>query len=923
MQLSTVGLRRVAAFAAAAIVAAGLTAPPSAGAAAARSLGAPNTWIPAGSMHAARSGQTATLLPGGDVLVAGGGSATAELYDPATRAFTPTGPMPVAVTDATATLLPGGDVLVAGGRHGSRQVASAELYDPAGGTWTATGSMHVARSGQTATLLPDGKVLVAGGGCNGQGNGCDAGSFLSNLTSAELYDPATGRWSVTGAMRIGRQFQTATLLSDGKVLVAGGFVSCDDDFCSDTKTAELYDPGTGTWAGTGSMHAAREQQTATLLRTGQVLAAGGLNEGGFSGSGSRYSSAELYNPAAGTWSPTAFMSTTHAGQTATLLANGWVLIAGGNSPVAEIYEPNRALWVSPGQMSTARTDQTATLLPGGHVLVTGGTGPDGQPQATAEVFLAGAGPLVSITPESIAFGGQQVGTSGPPSSYTVSNDGSANLVTAGVEVIGKDPGDFRASTDCGQAPVPPGRTCTVSVRFGPAFTGPRSAVVAASDNAPRSPQPVAVSGFGGGPNAWVPVGPMTTAREGFAATLLPDGDVLIAGGQSGFEASLASAELYDPVTRSFTATGSMHAARAFPAAALLRDGKVLVAGGLESNSAGTLASAELYNPATGRWSRTAPMHAPGYNLTSTLLKDGSVLVTGIPGAGGDTAEVYDPAAATWTDTGPMSPAQFFSTATLLPDGDVLAAGAGTTVAELYDPGTNTWTGTGSLNVARRGQTATLLPDGQVLVAGGFPAAAGNALTSAELYSPATGKWTLTGSMNTGRFGAAATLLPSGLVLMTGGCTGGCPDSRPVVSGAEVYNSGFWDPAAAMTQPRVFHAATLLANGDVLVAGGEATFEGPPSRTAELYTPTLLFAHPSRGAAGQRVTVSGGGFYARETVKLSWDGSQVLARLKTSASGTFAGVVTIPRAAPGQHTLSALGQRSFASAAASFTVTGGS
>ena len=318
------------------------------------------------------------------------------------------------------------------------------------------------------------------------------------------------------------------------MLVAGGFVSCDDDFCSDTKTAGLCSsPGTGTLGKhTSSMHAAREQQTATLLRTGQVLAAGGLNEGGFSGSGSRYSSAELYNPAAGTWSPTAFMSTTHAGQTATLLANGWVLIAGGNSPVAEIYEPNRALHQAIARPDgLARTDQTATLLPGGHVLVTGGTGPDGQPQATAEVFLAGAGPLVSITPESIAFGGQQVGTSGPPSSYTVSNDGSANLVTAGVEVIGKDPGDFRASTDCGQAPVPPGRTCTVSVRFGPAFTG---RLASRGDGIrqlarPTSPQPVAVSGFGGGPNAWVPVGPMTTAREGFAATLLPDGDVLIAG----------------------------------------------------------------------------------------------------------------------------------------------------------------------------------------------------------------------------------------------------------------------------------------------------------------------------------------------------------------------------------------------------------
>ena len=100
--------------------------------------------------------------------------------------------MPVAVTDATATLLPGGDVLVAGGRHGSRQVASAELYDPAGGTWTATGSMHVARSGQTATLLPDGKVLVAGGGCtSSRTNGCGlAGNCPASRV--KLYDPATG-----------------------------------------------------------------------------------------------------------------------------------------------------------------------------------------------------------------------------------------------------------------------------------------------------------------------------------------------------------------------------------------------------------------------------------------------------------------------------------------------------------------------------------------------------------------------------------------------------------------------------------------------------------------------------------------------------------------------------------------------------------
>jgi hypothetical protein len=158
--------------------------------AAASGLGPPNTWVGTGEMASAKADQTATLLPDGMVLVAGGAQTGAELYDPATRVFSPTASLPVAVTDATATLLPDGQVLLAGGLHGDHQVASAELYDPASGTWSATGSMTVARSGQTATLLNDGEVLVAGGGCNGSGYGCNAGSFESPLRSAELYDPA-------------------------------------------------------------------------------------------------------------------------------------------------------------------------------------------------------------------------------------------------------------------------------------------------------------------------------------------------------------------------------------------------------------------------------------------------------------------------------------------------------------------------------------------------------------------------------------------------------------------------------------------------------------------------------------------------------------------------------------------------------------
>jgi N-acetylneuraminic acid mutarotase len=722
-------------------------------------------------------------------------------------------------------------------------------------------------------------------------------------------------------MADGRQYAAATLLPDGKVLVIGGFNNCDDDFCTDVRTAELYDPATGKWSRTGSMHAGREQFTATLLRGGQVLVAGGLNQGGFCCGQSTFSSAELYDPATGAWRVTASMAARHAGQTAALLHNGWVLVAGGGTSTAEIYEPQRAIWVSPGVMSTARTGAAAALLPSGHVLVTGGTGPDGQPQTSAEEFLAGPGPLVSFTPGAIAFGGQQVGSVSGAQSFKVTNFGSAGLTVGGTAVTGKNPGDFRLSTSCGGAPVPPGGSCTVSVRFTPTATGLRTARAAVSDDAPLSPQGPVVSGFGGGPNAWVPVGPMATPRDAFTATPLPDGEVLVAGGETSIGAPVATAELYNPATRSFSPTGPLHTARYNATATLLPDGKVLVVGGKGDNFA-NLASAELYNPATGTWARTRPAMAGGYAETSTLLPDGNVLVTGF-GFGTVAAEVYHPATAAWTATGPLTATHFFASATLLQDGTVLLAGGGTAAAELYDPATNDWTATGSLNTARQGAVAALLHDGDVLVAGGVAPGGGNALTSAELYDPATGTWSSTGSLIAGRIGAAATLLPDGRVLVTGGCTAGC-DSQPGLSSAEIYSpgqSGFFSQGPPMTQGRVFHAATLLASGDVLVAGGDARYGGTATSTAEVYTPALVSVHPSSGAPGAQVTVSGSGFYAGETVKLLWDSLTVLGHAKTSRTGTFSTKITIPGATAGAHQIGAQGRRSFAGASATFTVTG--
>jgi hypothetical protein len=881
-----------------------------------------NTWVPtAAPMSVARSGQTATLLPDGQVLVAGGATATAELYDPATRTFAPTGSMSVARPGATATRLPDGDVLVAGGccEHANRNLASAELYDPGTRVWTTTGSMHFPRSGHTATLLPDGRVLVDGGACNGVAYGCDFSSFYAAQRSAEIYDPTTGAWSDTGRMQVGREFQTATRLRDGTVLVAGGFTSCDDDFCSDLAKSELYDPASGKWTATGSMHSAREQHTATLLPGGLVLVSGGLNEGGYRNGGRTEASAELYDPSTGTWSSTASMDSARYGHTATLLKNGWVLVSGGQTDGAEIYEPPARTWVSPGAMGTARTDHTATLLGDGRVLVTGGVGPDGRPQPTAEVFLAGRGPLVSIAPTSLTFATKLVGTTSGPHTYRVENLGTSPLAVSGIVVSGAHPSDFGASTDCTAGPLLPGASCTVSTTFAPTATGLRTAIVAVADNAPHGPHGATVAGYGSGPDAWAPTAPMSSARDNATATLLRNGHVLIAGGQNGPASSpLSQAELYDPATHAFTTTGSLQTGRANATATLLADGDVLVAGGKGANFA-NLTSAELYNPATGTWSTTGAMNDFGYALTSTLLPNGKVLVVGL--GFGATAEVYDPASGAWTDTGPMAASHFFATANLLNTGQVLVAGGGNATAERYDPMTNAWTATGSMHAARSRHTATRLANGQVLVAGGDPPGGGVSLAGAELYDPSTGSWTLTDSMNTGRSGHAATLLTDGLVMVTGGCTASCGRGQ-VVATTEFYSpgDGYWLSAPAMIAPRYEHTATLLATGDLLVAGGDSIECCTATTTAEVYTPTILRAAPDHGAAGQGITLSGRGFYAGEPVKVTWDFGQVLARPTTSSRGAFVINVTVPSNAPaGTHSLAVTGQHSFAGAQIPFTV----
>lgn len=371
-------------------------------------------------------------------------------------------------------------------------LSAAAVRAGASGTWSATGSMAVGRFSFSATTVSNGKVLVAGG--------ITPGDVVTN--TAEIYDPATGTFTPTGNMHKPRGGFSATRLQNGKVLVAGGFT--DTEIA--TNTAEIYDPTTGAWSVTGEMKQGRQQHSAMLLSDGRVLVTGGNIDRTPCADAcvTTILESELYNPSSGKWKVVGEMTITRSFFTTTLLPSGEVVAVGGRVHTgpdyfdyhaiawADLYDPGTKRWSATGTMAESRTDHSTSLLTNGQILAAGGTTVDfnGITVASAELYDATTG-------------------------------------------------------------------------------------------------------------NWTTTGSMFQGRERHTARVLQNSQVLVAGGDSydgvnvGF---LAECELYDPGLGTWSVTGSMLTPRTGGQAALLPDGRVLVAGGFTDFSYVPTAESEIYTP---------------------------------------------------------------------------------------------------------------------------------------------------------------------------------------------------------------------------------------------------------------------------------------------------------------------------------------
>ena len=892
----------------------------------------------AGQMEATRYGQTATQLASGQVLIAGGMSTSgvvnsAELYTLTSQTFAATAnPMNVARWLHSATLLNDGTVLIAGGSSLSNETTlnSAEIYNPAAGTFTLLpNTLNTARVGHTATLLSNGQVLIVGG--------YDPSSGI--IADSELYDPIARVFIDLGNTNTPRYHHSATLLQNGQVLIAGG--ETDPTPSAAYNSAEIFNPQTWIFSPLSNMVSPREGHAATLLNDGTVLITGGDNPP----SGS-LNTAEIYTPATDTFTAVSTaMTSARIFHDAVLLNGGQVLLTGGEDDssgstavlsTAELYNPtNQTFTATPGNMTTAREYQTATLLNDGTVLEDGGTN-GSNALSTAEIYttsqLSGL-TSIAIAPATPALplGSQQLlvatGTFNNGSTQVLSSvlwsssstvaaisgdasdNGYVNTLTQGTATItASAAGVSGSSTLTVSAPNLVSITVnpqTISLSLGTAqqfsATGSYSdgsiqdLTSTATWTSSSTAAPVSSAGLVTGAALGTATIQASSGSISNSANVSVTGPALIAVSVSPATAIIAlgttqqyqatgtytdgstqnltnSATWYaDPQTSASVSSAGLATATgqgsvtitavygSFSGVASLTIGTPNLVSIAISPTTASIAPASQQQfialasysdgstqdiTSSASWSSSsgtvATVNASGL---TTADGGGSTTITASSGSVSGTAALT---VATGTPT--LNTSRYQHNATLLNNGTVLFAGgtncpsAGSCTylnsAELYNPNSGTITNTAGMATARTAP-AILLGNGKVLVAGGYNCDSnGNcaSLSSAEIYDPVAGTFSSAGNMTIDRYGHSMTLLAGGQVLIAGGETCSSATSCTALSTAEIYDpvAGTFTSTGSLNNARFNASAIALTSGQVLIAGG---FNGTNDLTAaELYTP---------------------------------------------------------------------------------------